>query len=38
MPAQHLGNNPTSVFKYDVVGIDCSDVEVEFVAHVRIGG
>ncbi len=35
MPAQRLGNQPTSVFKYDVVAMD-SDAEAEFIAHVGL--
>lgn len=35
MPAQRLGSHPTSVFKYDVVGMD-SDAEAEFVSHVGL--
>ncbi len=35
MPAQRLGSHPTSVLKYDVVGMD-SDAEAEFVSHVGL--
>lgn len=35
MPAQRLGNQPTSVFKHDVVAMD-SAVEAKFIAHVGL--